>query len=405
MIRASIGRRKGQSRPDSGREGMLVVPELRVEKVETPERLREIAAVWADLLERSNGSDFFMLPKWLFAWWDICGAERDPYFVAMWEGDALRALFPLCHRRRGMFQVLSFAGMPRCSDRMDVLVEPGYEDRVFALFVDWLYRQNDWDLLSMRSFGPLSDHPERLRQALADAGRRSLIEPETPYYYIPCTDFEGFEDYLNQARSVKRRRDLRRIRRRLDDQYGVAWEIVTGLSAELIDEMAELDKRRSFRGEQGFCFFCRSMSRGFFMAVAARLPADLVRISTARMEGRLVAYNVAFDFDGRLLSYQTAYDQEYQRESLGNHALLELIRWGFEHGYREYDFLAGEEGYKSKWADTLRQARRLHAYRKDWRSDLLYTYHRWVKPVRRRLARLRRLRRIVPEKLRAKIDI
>lgn len=383
---------------------MVAIEDLQIELVDSVERLSEMSPEWEALARRSAASDIFVLPRWLLAWVEAIGCDKQMHFVCMFKGGELCGLFPLCRRRRGPVRAIYFAGTPRYSDRLDILLEAGCEDACVDAFVNWLYGRGDWDVLSLRGFAPLSDHAHRLAGALERGGRRFLLEQEGPQAYIDLRRYEDFDAYLKEVRSGQVRHNLRRLRRRLEREHEVQWEWAQ-LSAGLIDEMAELDRQRSIRGRHDQAFFCRSLSRDFLAAVGRRLAPEQVRLVTCRIDGRLASYCLNFDHDERLLSYQSAFDSHYYRDSLGSHTLLEAVWWGFEHGYREFDFLTGDEDYKNHWTDSARHAWRLYAYRNRWRSRMVYGYHRWLKPLRRYAARNRRLRNLVPESLRERFDI
>jgi len=45
-------------------------------------------------------------------------------------------------------------------------------------------------------------------------------------------------------------------------------------------------------------------------------------------------------------------------------------RAGLQEDWKEFDFLKGDEGYKSLWCDAVRQESRLIVYNKRWRGSL-----------------------------------
>jgi CelD/BcsL family acetyltransferase involved in cellulose biosynthesis len=51
---------------------------------------------------------------------------------------------------------------------------------------------------------------------------------------------------------------------------------------------------------------------------------------------------------------QGGWDPEFGDCRPGTIMTADVVRWGIEHGFRVYEFLAGEQEYKRRWADSER---------------------------------------------------
>lgn len=380
---------------------------MRIELIADPARLSELAAAWAALHDREPGAEIFATPAWVLAWYECVGrlTGRRLAAVAVWSADELAGLFLLQGSRRLGLAILEFTGFPRHADRMSVVLDPAREDAVMDAFAAWLAGRDDWDVLSLRCFGAMSRQPEALASALRKAGLLHLVRSDSTTYFVDLTAYADIEAYLNEYRSGRTRKALRRHARRLAADHGGQWHLYRDLDDALLDDLADLDTRRSARGAAQRAFFGDPANLQFMRALARRAAGqDLWRISALRPADRVLAYDISFQYRGRRLSYQTAFDRELVAYSAGNLALIEALRQAIDERAAEFDFLAGDEGYKENWCRDARQCRWVLAFRGTLRSRQAYAYHRWVKPLRSRLA-AGPLGSLIPRGLRDRLDI
>ena len=379
---------------------------MRTETIQSLERLREIEDAWWDLLERAPASDFFLTPPWIFAWWSVFSEDRVLCTLAFWDADRLVGLFPLYWGMRGPFRVITFVGHPRLADRMDFLIDAGHEDACLRGFADWVAGRRDWDYLKLREFGALSDHPERLAAIFGEMGLGFVTGEDAICPYVRLPESPDVDAYCKEMHSTKRAKDLRRRRRRMDENADARYAVVNHIDRQTLDEMEELDALRSYRGSIGRCFFTVPLHKYFLRRLMQELGQhDYVRLVTLRIDGRLCAYDLQYLYRRRLLAYQGAFDDEMRSESPGTLVFLKTIEYGIENGCEEYDFLSGDEAYKGEWARLARTNRRLIVFRGTWRSRIVAFYQRYVKPLRRKLGAAVRLRRFIPESMRGGWDL
>ncbi|MGD9161561.1 MAG: GNAT family N-acetyltransferase, partial [Desulfobacteraceae bacterium] len=89
----------------------------------------------------------------------------------------------------------------------------------------------------------------------------------------------------------------------------------------------------------------------------------------------------------------------------GVQIMYRAIEYAFKEGYKEFDFLKGDESYKKKYSEVFRENRRVQFYTRGLRSSILYIYHGKIKPLRKKLKKYRFLTVLFPAKLRRKWDI
>lgn len=74
----------------------------------------------------------------------------------------------------------------------------------------------------------------------------------------------------------------------------------------------------------------------------------------AYKDGRAAAFQVNFLAGRRLWLYQGAYDDGYRKLSPGGVLDFQSIQAAWAEGFREYDFMSGDEPYKAERTDRAR---------------------------------------------------
>src|SRR5204863_121531 len=105
-----------------------------------------------------------------------------------------------------------------------------------------------------------------------------------------------------------------------------------------------------------------------FAAVA--LDRGWLRLFVLDLGDQPAAAVYAFNYKERYLYYQAGVAPEYSGMSLGLVALGLSIQDALEEGATEYDFLHGDEEYKSLWAHETRELRALDAYPRSLKGSL-----------------------------------
>jgi len=81
-------------------------------------------------------------------------------------------------------------------------------------------------------------------------------------------------------------------------------------------------------------------------------------------ENRVAAFMFAVVLLGTVFAYLSAFDPEYEALGFGKTLLYNSARFAFEQGYRSWDFLRGDEPYKSDWGAIRIPKRRVLITRK-----------------------------------------
>lgn len=92
------------------------------------------------------------------------------------------------------------------------------------------------------------------------------------------------------------------------------------------------------------------------------LEQGWLRLFVLRLKGVPAAALYGFRFGQTFYFYQSGFDPAFAKYSLGAVTVGLTIKQALEEGAEEYDFLHGDEAYKSQWAENRRELARLELY-------------------------------------------
>jgi len=315
--------------------------------------LEPLLAEWERLFEGDDEATPFSSPAWARAWWRHWAGDSSPFIVTVRQDGRLVGLAPLVLGRRGPFRVLMEAGRPP-GNYWDVLSEPAVRDETGAAVMRELEaRRAEWHALLL---GGVREGSATERAVLA-AGLPVRRRRPTPYpgIALPGT----FDEYL-AGLPRKRRKDLRRHLRRLDDGRLEIRHV-----RDAADLRAALDRWQDIRvrwwRERGKDMDPEHASARFldFMrdAMAELVPAGLGEVWELRHDGAVVGVEVNLADSRCYYSWMGAYDPSVSHLGLGKLAIGESIRESIEAGRRYYDLMVGDEDYKYWYGATDRHCR------------------------------------------------
>lgn len=297
---------------------------------------------WLGVCDRSAARSPFISPSFLLPWSRDCAAGR-PVRIARWErgGEACGFLF-LCGRGDGEAG-WELMGGHDIADILDALVVSGLE----APF---------WAEMLGEIGGLLSEGPLVLQCLVAGTPTLDLLALRAPAFglhldvaeielspYLPLpSTFEGYVEGLDK----KSRHELRRKMRR-------AAEALPGLSfrvcrdpAGLPDAFASFLELHRMSHPDKAAFMSDGMAR-FFGEIALRwAEAGTLRLALLSSGGNDVAAALQLVAGDRMLLYNSGYDPSRRDANPGVVLTARCIEAAIAEGFREYDFLRGDERYK-----------------------------------------------------------
>jgi CelD/BcsL family acetyltransferase involved in cellulose biosynthesis len=306
---------------------------IALEVIEDCSTLRNFQAEWLEFIRRMPSATPFQRPEWLLTWWSHFGSGALRVMVFRRDGEVAGVLPCFLHHWNGRRQMtLVGSGV---SDCLDPLFEPEYVDEIVARLRAHLRSRADWDICEWQD----------LSQNTPLAALGTVLE-DTPCTVIAIE--QPFEAFL-AARPQALRRNLRRDKRKAEVIACVEFEVTESASEELMDALVRLHGARWAKaGEAGMIEANRS--EAFLRDVSGRFGAEgWLKIFALRFANEIVAIVLAFCDHTTIYGYLTGFDPQYEDLSFGRELLAQALRYAHERGYRQWDFLRGEEPYKFLW--------------------------------------------------------
>jgi CelD/BcsL family acetyltransferase involved in cellulose biosynthesis len=340
-----------------------------------------IADAWDELADRTGAAPW-LRPGWMEAWRRAFGRGALEVLAVHRGGDLLAVC--ATERRAGARVAAANWHSPAFAPLAD-----GPEARE-ALAQALLPRR-----LAMVALRPLpAEDPAAaaLRAAAAQAGCRTLASVHMRSPYVPLDGtFEAFCARKPPGRGVLK--DVRRNRRGLEAEGEVTLDVRDGterLDAVLAEGFAV--EAAGWQGARRTAIASDARTRAFYTDVARwAAPRGLLRIMLLRVGRRAVAFELCLLNGGELADLKGGYRMEYRSRGPGMIMALEVIRWAYGQGLAGYDFLGGDEPYKLRWTDQVRERSVLRIFPRSPAGRAAYRAWRHGRPAAQRaLAAARR---------------
>jgi CelD/BcsL family acetyltransferase involved in cellulose biosynthesis len=305
-----------------------------------------IAPEW-DRLAVETGASPFLRPGWITAWWHAFAQGRLEV-LTLRRGHELRAALPLVDHGAVVKTPTNWhtpAFGPVVADEaaarrlLEELTTRGLR-RIELSFVD--------------EAGPLARAIQAASGGYSPAQRTLL---SSPYVQI-----QGDWDSYLASRSKNLRRGIKRRLRRLEEQGKLEFEIGENLDEALLEEGFELEAL-GWKGKRGTAILSHPETAGFYREIAEWAARErLLRLASLRLDGRLIAFELALQDERSYYVLKPAYDPELSSLAPGMLLMAEELRHAFDAGLETFEFLGADDEYKLRWANGCHERVRLQLF-------------------------------------------
>lgn len=313
---------------------------MKIEVVETPDRLAALREEWSALWDRCPDATPFQTPEWGLSWWQHLGRGR-LHTLAFRHGSRLVGLAPL--------SVSAYYGLPLRrlawigtgnTDYLDLLAEPELRAAVLSLFWEKGEEYRGWDFCDFQQLRPGS----ALLPGIDLKRRRRWEQEVCPELPLPRSAEEFYRQLSRRLRS-----NVRYYRGRLEREGAAVEEATAATRPELLEALFRLHGERwRKRGLPGV--FNSRRVREFHAAVSAgMLSRGRLRLYGLRLRGEIRAALYCFSDGRRGYYYAGGFDSELARFSPGTVLIAHAIEAAIAEGCKYFDFLRGNEAYKYSW--------------------------------------------------------
>jgi len=309
-----------------------------------------LSSDWRALAEQAPNASFFLTADWAEAWMSAFGAVLQPDVLAFRAGGRIVGACMLVRRtvRVGPIPVtrlyLNMAGEDEAEDTTieynDVLCLDGWKEAVARCLTTYIEGQR-WDEFS--AWG-LSDSVAAAMRRWPCFSASPQLRAERPSYYVDLAAARQASPEFDHCIGARSRKNVRRY----FNLYGGLGEIRTDVPADaegavaMLDEMIALHKVTwQNRGKPGAFASPRivELHRGLVRRTFRAGATQLIRVSAG---GTVIgiAYNLVFR--GKVYAYQQGLRYEEDRRVFPGFVTTACaVQYCLDHGFEEYDHLAG----------------------------------------------------------------
>jgi CelD/BcsL family acetyltransferase involved in cellulose biosynthesis len=378
--------------PTAGSSSVKTALRYSIEKITTEKEFANLEADWNRLSETAGQPNVFMTFDWFRAWNQRFTQEnpngRCPNVLVLKKDSAVVGISPLISRKVSRFgfgaRKLEFVGME--ADYNDLVLgdDPTRQSEAIVEFL--AQTQDEWDLVNLRDIRETGHTIALIEKALSHAGLTYHVMAEQER--CPYLPIDAPWAVMLRKFSPHPRHNLRTQQNRLDrmSAQGLRVRIIENPQDEhrLLEELIALDRQKHVHGEHSQSFIAKypEVFQSLFDTLG---PGGWVYVALMELGDRPLGSLMGFRCGKNLWAYHTAYDRSFSRLSVGTMLVNAVLDYGFSHGYNEYDFLRGEEPYKTRWSTGVHQSYWLRIWSKSWIARAHALVYLDLKPAVNRL--------------------
>lgn len=203
-------------------------------------------------------------------------------------------------------------------------------------------------------------HPGGLDAALKNISKSKGILIPRRAAGSPMLDLRGGVEQVKANLSGNRRNAMRRKLKKLRMMGSVRFGFVAPSETEVRDYLGMFEKLedRGWKGEKGSSIARKKGFHDFFLDGLMGFARDArVRFDYLSLDERIVAIQMGTVSGGRYFLLKPTYDETLAVVSPGQLLTYAAIEQSALDGLSSYEFLGAEDGWKLRWANSVRDAR------------------------------------------------
>ena len=318
--------------------------------------LSDYKSDWNNLLFRSIDNHPFLTSEWLNSWWKHFGREKELKFFSTQSGNDVSLVIPV------MYSTCKVLGSKR--RRVSFVADPDSDYQVFLVtnfqqaienvkqLIDGIIEDSDADCVTFGEV-PEDSATSKLLEGINDqefTNHRSATNL-CPYIPLPSS-YEIF----NQNLGSNMRRNLKVWEKQALKDYKVSFVRYDEIGSVdyAMNKFFDLHQKRELSiGNAGV--FSDDIQKQFHLDLAKAFAAKgWLSLFFLTFNDEPVSAIYSFEYNGKIYAYLCGFDPEFSEYRPGNLAFKKLIQHAIENNLREFDFLRGDEEYKSRWKTTVR---------------------------------------------------
>jgi CelD/BcsL family acetyltransferase involved in cellulose biosynthesis len=307
--------------------------------------------------QRLAGSNPLHSPDWLIPWWEVYGGgNRLCVLVVHDDGGKVVAIAPLYIDSERRTQTLRCLGSGKvCTDYISIFADsqfaPAAHRAIAQFLIDAIIKKQDFRLPGTQFIefeGATTDAAwlDDFRSAMESCDFLSQNRPLENSWFLPLPS--DWDEYYRSLSSNWRRKARKADKRLQSGEVTVHCSTAATFSLAF-DTFESLHQLRWGSVGDGGCFEDPRFGRFLRRASEQLLHRDRVRILWCELDGVPIAAHYQLLNEQTVFMYQTGIDPSHKKLEPGHVLMVASIRRAIAEGRTGFDYLRGDEPYKSKW--------------------------------------------------------
>lgn len=343
---------------------------LTISLIKDRDTFHNLREEWNGLLVQSDSNTIFLTWEWLYNWWSVYeGANKKLFVILVRNNATLVGIAPFYMQRTSsfIFNEIHFLGTNIvCSDYLNFILPKGREVEIVFFILSYLKQNNHlWTSLVLSDIPSTSNTINLIRSFFNN--HQVMITHTNTCYFIKLN---YSWDSIYNAFSSKIRNTIKRKSKKLPPSSEFKFLKITSKDdiERHFKEFVYLNKTRSIQ-KQILSPFIKKAFLQFHKNITETLHKNNgVKFCVLIYNGQCIAALYLFIHNNKYYFYQSGFDPQWCWLSPGTLLFNHCIRTAYENGAEEFDFLRGDEQYKSDWTKTKRTNVRIIVYNRGIRG-------------------------------------
>lgn len=301
----------------------------------------EVENDWGLLYKRSGTDNPFLSPTWNYQW-ATHYRKHWPSIVTVWQNNQLVALGWFTKDKNKFFFSDKFF-----ADYSNILVDPNHKD-AGCFLIEEIIKVKKCRMASFEPLRTIENETQTIAKTVSKRLHSQKILCSNPYIELDKSSSEFFA-----ALPKKLRQDLRTSSNNLSKI--APWHFFDAQTIEdkkrVFDALIKfhLDRQNSKAGNS---IFASDMNIRFFEDLILNNTSDYkIHLSAIMHDGIIVSATLGLSHKHKYFYWIPSFDKNLRKVSLGKLHISKLIEYCYLNGFTVFDFMGGDESYKSQWTN------------------------------------------------------
>lgn len=313
----------------------------------------ELENNWKYIFEKCGAKNIFTSWEWCSLWWKYYGQNQKLMVLVVKDGEEIIGIVPLMLSDGNSSTLwrprIRFIGED-IADYMDFLI-PRDNKKVVKVIANFLIKLNNWEVIDLKRIPETSPNLIPIKECIAELNYPHVfrVSSISPFIKIETR----WDDYYKSI-SKGLKQDIRTALNKFKLLGEINFETFDENALKsVLDTFSTLHKKRQ-SNKIGQSLFETQTNRNFFYDLAFTFTRrGWADISALKINDRVISVVFTFKYKGTFFYWIPAFDLEFSKYSPAKVHLQNLLKNCFEQSYKEFDFMRGDEDYKSRWANNV----------------------------------------------------